>query len=111
MSAVKGILALPNAIRRMVKPPRPILLTFYDTRQTVLFPHTAVTAARLGVGLIEEAQFLFNAQPVDAAPPFGQSMQAGALPSGFEHFLALGVVDPLADKDGGDGSSGTVMES
>jgi hypothetical protein len=60
-----------------------------------------------GVGLIEEAQFLLDGQPVDAAAPFGRSMQAGALPAGFEHFLALGVVDPLADEDGGDGSRGT----
>ncbi len=59
------------------------------------------------VGLIEEAQFLLDGQPVDAAAPFGRSMQAGALPGGFEHFLALGVVDPLADEDGGDGSRGT----
>ena len=61
----------------------------------------------MGVGLIEEAQFLLNAQPVDAAAPFGRSMQAGAVPSGFEHFLDLSVVDPLMDEDGGDGSRGT----
>jgi hypothetical protein len=61
----------------------------------------------LGVGLIEEAQFLLDGQPVDDAALFGRSMQAGALPGDFEHFLALDVVDPLADEDGGDGNRGT----
>jgi hypothetical protein len=61
----------------------------------------------LVVGLIEEAQFLLDGQPVDAAAPFGRSVQGGALPGGFEHFLALGVINPLADEDGGDGSHGT----
>jgi hypothetical protein len=41
----------------------------------------------LGVGLVKEAQFLLNRQPLDACSTFGRSLQAGTLPSGFEHVL------------------------
>ena len=58
--------------------------------------------------IIEEPQFLLNRQPVDAAAAFGRCAQAGALPGGFEDRLALGVVDPLADEDGGNGGGGAL---
>ena len=66
--------------------------------------HQSSTSA-LGVGLVEEAQFLLDRQPLDARPTLGRSMQASTLPGGFEHGFALRVVHPLADEDGGDGGS------
>jgi len=54
--------------------------------------------AFLGVGLVEEAQLLLDCQPVHAAAAFGRGTQAGALPGGFEHRLALGVAYALTDK-------------
>ena len=68
--------------------------------------HQPGTSA-LGIGLVEEAQFLLDRQPLDARPTLGRSMQAGTLPGGFEHRLALRVVHPLADEDGGDGGGDT----
>ena len=42
-------------------------------------------------------------QPVDAAAAVGRSGEPGLLAGGFEHRLALQVVEPLAGEDGGDG--------
>ncbi len=64
--------------------------------------------AVLGVGLVEEAQLLLDRQPVHAAAAFGRGTQAGPLPGGFEHRVALGVVHALTDEDGGDGGSSTL---
>ena len=64
--------------------------------------------AVLGVGLVEETQLLLDRKPVHAAATFGRGMQAGFLPGGLEHRLALGIVHALADEDGGDRRSGTL---
>ena len=41
------------------------------------------------------------------ATPLNGRAQTGPLASGFEHGLALCGIDPFADEDRGDGSSGT----
>ena len=63
-------------------------------------------SAALGVSLVEEAQLLFDGQPVDTAALLGRGVQAGSLARGFEHRLALRVVDALTGKDGGNRSGG-----
>ena len=63
-------------------------------------------AAVLGVGLVEEAKFFLDGQPIDAAAMFRGRPQPGALPGGFEDGLALRVVDALTHEDGGDGGGG-----
>jgi len=64
--------------------------------------------AALGVSLIEKAQLFLDREAVHAAAAFGRGMQAGPLPGGFEHRLALGVVHALADEDGGNCGSSTL---
>ena len=63
--------------------------------------------AASSVSLVQEAQLLLDRQPVHAAAALGHRTQAGACPGGFEHGLALGVVNALADEHGGDGGGGT----
>ena len=57
----------------------------------------------LGVGLVDEPQLLLEEQPVDAAAAVRGCGEPGFLPGGFEHRLALRVVDTFASEDGGDG--------
>jgi hypothetical protein len=64
-------------------------------------------AAALRIGLIKKPQFLLDRQPTDAAAPLGRSPQTGALPGGSEHRFALGIVDPVACEDGGNGGCGS----
>jgi len=68
-------------------------------------------SAALGVGLVEEAQLLLDREPVHAAAALGRGAQAGPCPGGFEHGLALGVVDALADEHGGDGGRARAIEA
>src|SRR5208282_2326336 len=65
-------------------------------------------AAVLGVGLVEETQFLLDSQPIDTAAMFRSCPQPGTLPGNFEDSLALRAVHALAHEDGGDSGGGTL---
>jgi hypothetical protein len=56
--------------------------------------------------MIEEAQLFLHREAVHAAAA-RRRPQPGLLPGGFEDRLALGVIQALADEDGGDSGSGT----
>ena len=56
-----------------------------------------------GVGLVDEPEFLFEREAVDRAAAVGRCPEPGLLAGGFEHRLALLIVDALAGEDGGDG--------
>ena len=55
----------------------------------------------LGIGLVEEAQLLLEAQPRRGATPLLRRLEPSLLPRGFEHRLGLRVIQPLAGEDGG----------
>ncbi|MDA8050852.1 MAG: hypothetical protein M0002_12735 [Rhodospirillales bacterium] len=61
--------------------------------------------------MIEEAQFLLDAQPIYAMAAFRRRVQVRALPGGFEHGLALGVVEALTNENGGDRRGGPLQGS
>lgn len=65
-------------------------------------------ATLAGIGAIKEAQFLLDGEAINDASTFGRGTQAGPVPGGFEHRLALGVVHALAHEDGGDGRGGAL---
>jgi hypothetical protein len=65
-------------------------------------------AAVLGVGLIEEPKFLFDRQPVDTTTPLRRKPQTSALPGSPEHRLNLGIIDPVAREDRGNGGGGAL---
>ncbi len=56
-----------------------------------------------GVGLVDEPEFLFEREAVDRAAAVGRSPEPGLPAGGFEHRLALLIVDALAGEEGGDG--------
>ena len=65
--------------------------------------HHQPDLAALGVGLVDEAQLLLQAQPGrGAAPLFGRGLSPALLAGGFEHRLGLEIVEPLAGEEGGD---------
>lgn len=64
-------------------------------------------SAILSIGAIEKAQLLLDREPVDAATGRGRRSQPGLLSGGFENRLALGVIETLADEDGGDRAGGS----
>src|SRR3954471_14967170 len=58
------------------------------------------------IGLIDEPQLFLDGQAVDRGAAIGRRLQAGPLPGGFEHRLALKIVEALPDQDGGDRRDG-----
>lgn len=64
-------------------------------------------SAVAGISLIEKAQLFLHSETVHAAAARRRRLQPGPLSGGFEDRLALGVIQALADEDGGDSGGGT----
>ena len=64
--------------------------------------HHQPDLAASGVGLVDEAQLLLEAQPGGRALPRLGRLEPGLLARGLEHRLGLQVVEPLAGEEGGD---------
>lgn len=58
------------------------------------------------IGLIDEPQLFLDRQAVDRGAAIGRRLQAGPLPGGFEHRLALKIIEALPDQDGSDRRDG-----